>query len=254
MQAAVEKGAWPLMRGGNGSAQNPSDLPIPTPIIYSRTRSIVLPAARMKEKRVISSIEPGPFSDAYKILRTGVLQRMRQNGWRSLGITSPGAGEGKSLTAVNLAVGLAMMPNQTVLLVDADLHDPAVHTFFGLEGDRGLIDHLLYQTPLAGLLVHPGIERFVLLPGGRPVAGSSELLNSVSMRALAGELTRRYLSRMVIFDLPPLLNTDAVLAFAPLVDAILLVVEAGETQVEGVERSLTLLRSLPIIGTVLNKG
>lgn len=254
MKPGSEKIKSLLERNGNGSAPGRSDLPIPSPIVYTETRTVSVAPSLLRERRIVAALEAGPFSDAYKILRTQVMQRMRENGWNLLGITSPGAGEGKTLTAANLAVSLAMELNQTVLLVDADLRNPALHAAFGLAADQGLVEHLLDHTPVPDLLVHPGIQRLVLLPGGRAVAGSSELLTSPPMRALIGDLKHRYTSRIVLFDLPPLLNAADVLGFAPLIDALLLVIEAGRTQVEEVERSLSLLNAVPIIGTVLNKG
>jgi Mrp family chromosome partitioning ATPase len=117
-----------------------------------------------------------------------------------------------------------------------------------------LVDYLLDGTPVEDLLVHPGIGRFLLLPAGRGVLGSSELLTSPRMLALVKELKQRYQSRIVLFDLPPLLDAADALAFSPYTDAILLVIEAGRTQAEQIERALQLLKGTPIIGTVLNKG
>jgi capsular exopolysaccharide synthesis family protein len=237
----------------NGSLQR-SDPPIPAPIVYTQTRTVHVSPAVLKEHRIVTALGPSPFSDTYEILRTQVMQRMQENGWNLLGITSPRAGEGKTLIAVNLAVSLAMDTSQTLLLVDADLRDPSVHKAFGLGEGLGLVDHLRDQTPLSDLLIHPGIQRLVLFPGGRPVVRSSDLMNSPAMRALINELKHRYTSRIVLFDLPPLLNAADVLAFSPLIDALLLVVQAGRTQAEEVERSLSLLNAVPIIGTVFNKG
>lgn len=253
-KSALEKSALLLKKNGNGAIPEPSDRPVPIPIVYTQTRAVSVSPSALRERRIVAALESSPFSDAYKILRTQVLQRMRENGWNLLGITSPGGGEGKTLTAVNLAVSLAMEEGQTVLLVDADLRNPSIHTMFDLKRSRGLVDHLLDHTPVADLLVHPCLQRLVLLPGGRPVAGSSELLTSPPMRSLVSELKHRYTSRIVLFDLPPLLNSADVLAFAPLIDTLLLVVEAGRTQAEAVERSLRLLSAVPIVGTVLNKG
>lgn len=254
MKPGSEKIKSLLEKNGNGSIPGRFDAPIPAPIVYTQTRTVAIAPSVLRERRIVAVLEAGPFSDAYKILRTQVTQRMRENGWNMLGVTSPGAGEGKTLTAANLAVSLAMELNQTVLLVDADLRHPSLHMVFGLAAGQGLVDHLLDHTPVADLLIHPGIQRLVLLPGGRSVTGSSELLTSPPMRAFIGDLKHRYASRIVLFDLPPLLNGADVLGFAPLIDALLLVVEAGRTQVEEVERSLTLLSGIPIVGTVLNKG
>ena len=183
------------------------------------------------------------------------MHRLRENDWNVLGVTSPDQGEGKTLTAVNLAVSLAMETTQTVLLVDANLRNPSVHEVFGLDDCPGLADYLLDNQPLEDLLVHPGIGRFVLLPGGRAISNSTEILTSPKMLALVEELKHRYPSRIVIFDLPPLLHTADVLAFSPYTDALLLVVEEGKTTVDEVRRALSLVKdSRPVLGTVLNKA
>lgn len=223
-------------------------------IVYTRTRSIEVSLSALRERRILAAVEEAPFTDAYKILRTQVSHRMRENGWNVLGVTSPGRGEGKTLTAVNLAVSMAQQIGQTVLLVDADLRAPGVGPIFEAGEDRGLVDYLLDDIPIEALLVHPGIGRFVFLPGGRPIQSSAELLASPKMRALVEELKLRYQERIVLFDLPPLLAAADALAFSPYLDAVLLVVESGRTQAEDLERALQLLKEVPVIGTVLNRG
>lgn len=227
----------------------------PPPIVYTSTRSLNIPLAVLRQRRVMAAHDRGPFVDAFKILRTQVMQRLREHDWNVLGVTSPGHGEGKTLTAVNLAVSLAMETAQTVLLVDANLRNPSVHNVFDLGDCPGLADYLLDNQPLEDLLVHPGIGRFVLLTGGRPVFNSSEVLTSPKMLALVEELKHRYPARIVIFDLPPLLHTADVLAFSPYTDALLLVVEEGKTSAEEVKSALSLVKnSRPVLGTVLNKA
>ncbi|CUS37585.1 putative Exopolysaccharide biosynthesis related tyrosine-protein kinase [Candidatus Nitrospira nitrosa] len=228
---------------------------VPSSITYTRTRSLSIPHTVLRGHRVMAAHKKGPFVDAYKILRTQVTQRLRENGWNVVGVTSPGYGEGKTLTAVNLAVSLAMETTQTVLLVDSDLQDPTVHQVFGLKDCLGLADYLLDDQPVEDLLLHPGIGRFVLLPGGRAISNSTEILTSPKMVALVEELKHRYPSRVVIFDLPPLLHTADVLAFSPYTDALLMVVEEGKTTGEELQRALSLVKnSRPVLGTVLNKA
>jgi len=223
-------------------------------IIYTRTRSVEVPFSHMREQRILAAFEENEFVHAYKILRTQVLHRMRENGWSMLGVTSPGEGEGKTVTAINLAISLAMEAGQTVLLVDADLRNPGVHGVLGIGPDRGLAEYLLDDIPVESLLVHPGLGRLVLLPGGRKIHDSTERLTSPKMTALVAELKHRYPERLVLFDLPPLLRSADVLAFSPYLDALLLVVEAGRTKREEIEKALHLIKEVPLIGTVLNKS
>jgi len=141
------------------------------------------------------------------------------------------------------------------LLVDADLRHPSVHGYFGIDAEYGLSDYLTTDKPLSELLVHPGeIPGLVILPGGKPLANSAEMLNSPKMARLVEDLKARYPSRIVLFDLPPLLSAADALAFSPYVDAALLVVEDGKTQAEDAKQALDLLRGTNVIGTVLNKS
>ncbi len=237
---------------GPVTAQDPQ---VPQAIVYTQTKSLDISPSVLRQRRVMAAYDKGPFVDAYKILRTQVMHRLRENGWNVLGVTSPGYGEGKTLTAVNLAVSLAMETTQTVLLVDSNLQSPMVHQAFGLGNCPGLVDYLLDEQPVEDLLVHPGIGRFVLLPGGRAISNSTEILTSPKMVALVEELKHRYSSRIVIFDLPPLLHTADVLAFSPYTDALLMVVEEGKTTGEELQRALALVKnSRPVLGTVLNKA
>jgi capsular exopolysaccharide synthesis family protein len=255
-EVSSERRPQELQRIGNGHLpDHPSLHPIvPDKIVYTHTRLVTLSPARLRERRVIAAVEEGPLTEAYKILRTQVMLRMRENEWNLLGITGPGPGAGSTLTAANLAVSLAREVRQTVLLVDAHLRHPAVHQLFGIAESPGLVDHLLDHKPVEDLLVHPGLPRLVLLPAGRAVRSSSELLTSPPMLTLISELKNRYASRIVLFDLPPLLPTDDVLALSPYLDAMLLVIEAGRTQTEEIIQSLHLLKGVPVVGTVLNKG
>src|SRR5438128_1895630 len=120
----------------------------PPPIVYTNTRSLNIPLPVLRQRRVMAAHDRGSFVDAFKILRTQVMQRLREHDWNVLGVTSPGRGEGKTLTAVNLAVSLAMETAQTVLLVDANLRHPSVHNVFDLGDCPGLADYLLDNQPL----------------------------------------------------------------------------------------------------------
>lgn len=235
-------------------APPPADRGDARQIVYTRTRKHAVSAEFLRAHRVIAGFERHGAVDAYKILCTQVLQRMRDNNWNALAVVSPGFHEGKTLTAVNLAVGLAREAGHTVLLVDADLRHPSVHEYLDMPAEPGLSEHLLDGTPLEEILVNPGIDKFVVLPGGRALNSSSELLGSQKMFTLVTELKRRYPSRIVIFDLPPVLTSADALAFGPHVDATIMVVEEGKTGSEDVLRAAELLESANLIGTVLNNS
>ena len=222
-------------------------------IKYTRTRTINVDPEILKQNRVIAQSSENYDRDAFRLLRTQVLQRMRSHNWNALAVTSAQPGEGKSLVAVNLAIALAMDVNQTVLLVDLDIRRPSIHEYFNYAPDKGISDFLLHDTPLQDILINPGIERMVVLPGREALYNSSEMLSSPKMVALVEELKTRYPSRLIIFDLPPLLATDDALAFSPYVDSILLVAEEGKTSKEDLKQVKNILKDSNIIGTVLNK-
>lgn len=228
--------------------------PGPMEVRYDQTRSLPLAPENLRRRRIITGAEKGEFADAYKMLRTRVLQSMRANGWTTLAVTSCGPGEGKTLTSINLGIGLALEATQTVLLVDLDLRRPKVNEYLDIELGNGLSNYLLDDTPLTEILINPGIERFVVLPNAQTFANSSEMLCSPKMLHLVRELKTRYPARIVIFDMPPIFAGDDMLAFSPHVDAVLLVVEAGKAKKEELTKAAELLRHANVIGTVLNKS
>ncbi|MDN5941021.1 MAG: CpsD/CapB family tyrosine-protein kinase [Nitrospira sp.] len=228
---------------------------VPPPIVYARTKMVECHDAILRRNRVLAAFERGAFADGYQLLRTQVLLRLRENHWNVLGVTSPRTQEGKTLTALNLSIALAMETTQTVMLIDADLKQPKIQTLLGLAPCLGLADYVLEHLPLEDVLVHPGLGRLVVLPGGRPIQRSSEVLTSPRMSALVGEVKHRYPARIIVIDLPPLLTCADVLAFAPSLDALLLVAGEGVTTRRDVEEALALVRgTTPVLGTVLNQS
>jgi protein-tyrosine kinase len=211
--------------------------------------------AELKERRVVAMNDTQPAGHAYRMLRTQVLQRARSHGLNTLGVVSAVNGEGKTLTAINLALSLAAEPNQTVLLLDLDLRRPAVARTLGLNAERGLESWFGGEEPTRNVCYGiEGVERFHVLPTMAPVNGSSEVLAGVGTRRLFNELKGRDPGRMLIVDLPPVLLSDDTLMLAPLLDAVVLVVNERRTKREDVVRVVELLGNTRIVGTVLNRS
>lgn len=221
-------------------------------IEYRETRVLPVAPAALERSRVLTGQGQDPASRAYKVLRTQMLQRLAAEDWQTIAVVSPAAGEGKTLTAINLGLGFASTQSHTALLVDLDWHQPSVHTYFGFTPERDVCDYLRGEQPLSSVLVNPGVPRFCFLPCRRPVAGSSEHLLGLS--GFVRELKTRYRNRIVLFDLPPLLATDDALGFLPFVDCALLVVEEGKTRRDDVARSLEIIGPDRLVGTVMNKS
>lgn len=249
-RGGADAAAMPL---GTVTPTQPAGAPIAeTAIQYSQTKVARLNPSVLQANRIIYGEADRIGLAAYKMLRTQVLQRMTTRGWNALAVTSPAPEDGKTVTTINLAISLARELHHTVLLVDMDLRNPSIHRYFGIQPEMGISDYLLRSVAMNEVLINPGIERLVLLPGRAPVENSSEILASPAMGNLVRELKSRYPSRMVLFDLPPILSADDALSFAPYVDAFLLVLRDGKTTRAEVEHAMEILKDAPIIGTVLN--
>ncbi len=191
-------------------------------------------------------------ADLFRFLRTQILQKMAENGFKTLAISSPRYGDGKSTTAANLAVSIAQDLKQTVLVVDLDLRKPSLAEYLEIQPKFGLTDYLADKASVQECLVRLPFERISVFPAGKPVDRSSETLGSPQMEKLAKELKGRYEDRLIIYDMPPLLEQDDPLVFLPHVDAFLMVVREGVTTIDEIKRSLDILQSAKVIGVVLN--
>lgn len=224
-------------------------------ITYTQTRILPVDVKHLRKNRIITGYKPGKWLESFKMLRTRCLQSMDAMGWKTLAITSPNQDAGNSLTAANLAISIAMELDRSVLLVDANFQNPSICKLFGINAKAGLSDYLLNDTPLNEILVNPSIDRLVLLPAGsQNILNSTEILRSPKMVRLVNEMKNRFASRIVIFDLPPLLSQADTLGFSPYVDCVLLVVDEGHTKTDELKHAATLLKDVKVLGSVLNKA
>lgn len=206
----------------------------------------------MAKHHIIAHQTGNAAADRFRILRARVLQSMALSGLRTLGITSPSYGDGKTTIALNLALSIAQDANHTVVLADLDLRKPNVTRYLGMEATQGLTDYFLRDVPIAQCLMRTSFPRLSVLPAGEALPHSSEILGSPKIAALAEELKARYHDRLIIYDLPPLLAQDDPLVFARHVDGVLLVIKEGETRVDEVKSCMRSLNYAHVIGTVLN--
>ncbi|HEB55497.1 MAG TPA: exopolysaccharide biosynthesis protein [Gammaproteobacteria bacterium] len=223
-------------------------------LTYHKTQVQPVSPKQLRENRIIAGFPNEPNSSQFRILRTQVIQELRENGWNSVAITAAHSDAGKSLIAANLAVSLSLMTNITVLLVDLDLRKPSIHRYFDLDVEKGIFEHLTQGIPLENILINPGFERLVILPGSEPTNSSSELLASREAVDMLDEIKNRYESRVILYDLPPLLGIDDAMVILPHIDSSLLVVEANKTTEVELNQSLQVLEDHPLIGIVFNKA
>lgn len=217
------------------------------------TRVVEIDPLHLERERVLAPGAAGMHGGPYKMLRTQVLRRVEKLGVNSLAVVGAASDTGKTLTAINLAIAIAADPQHTALLIDLDLRKPSVHRRFGFEPIVGVDDCLRRARPLSDAMLRlGGYDRLVILPARERSLDSSELLSTRRTEDTIVEMRNRYSDRVLVFDLPPVLQADDALAFARHVQAALVVVGEGRTRRDDLLRTIELLRDVPIIGTVLN--
>lgn len=247
--SAAETGAAPP------SGHQPQPAPEPDPAVTGTFGSPLafLHPQTLEREHILPPQATGPQGKAYKLLRTQVLQRLDHLKANTLAVLSPNSGQGNTLTAINLAIAISAELGRTALLVDLNLRNPSVHRRLGYEPRLGIESVLRGVCSVQEVIVRVAeYDRLALLPAKHAVENSSELLSSEAAAVLMNELRNRYSNRIMIFDLPPVLEADDALAFSRVVQAGLVVVTDGQTQKAALRRSMELLSELPIVGTVLN--
>lgn len=220
--------------------------------VYRECRSVALDPDTLRKNHCVCFFPDAPELGHYKLLRTQIVQRCKPHNWNTIMITSALPGEGKTVTSINLAFTFAQAFGQTALLVDCDFQRQLVHQYLGVSSSMGLADYLQNGTPLKDLILWPGVEKLTFISGGNPLHNSAELISSPAMAELMAEMKTRYPDRYLLFDLPPLLVGADALAFAPLVDCILLVVQPT-TSFDDLRRALDLVPKEKLLGFVLNR-
>jgi len=192
---------------------------------------------------------------AYGMLRTRILHRVRSKGWQTIGITSAAPKDGKSLTAVNLALSLAREANSVVVLLDLDMRNPSVCRTLGITPQNELRDffELRIETP-ADLFMSIGIENLVIAGNATATQNSAELLASTRLEELLAFIRSSTTNPLIVIDLPPVLSPDDALVVAPRIDAIVLVASEGITPRADLEKAAELLADFPMAGVVLNRS
>jgi capsular exopolysaccharide synthesis family protein len=169
---------------------------------------------------------------------------------RTIVITSPNKGDGKSLTAANLALTMAQEFQQRVLLVDGDLRRPTLHSLFGIADTPGLSDVLAGGAALDDALVTLPQHALTILPSGPAPSHPAELLGSTAMRRALDALRTRF--DRVLIDMPPVAPLADVSIALGMVDGLLMIVRAGVTPKPAIERALSGLDMSKVLGLVLN--
>lgn len=223
---------------------------------------IELPISRLKKLGMVTLDMPrSHIAEEYRVIKRPLLENFSGRGAVSVQhsnlimVTSAVQGEGKTFTALNLAMSMAMERDRTILFVDADFTKASATSLLGISNDRpGLIDVLEHEEiSVADVLLETNVPGLKVIPAGQLHERSTELLASDDMRHLMVELSERYDDRIIVFDAPPLLLTTEASVLANLMGQIVFVVAAERTSKETINEALESLNQEKIIGMVLNK-
>ena len=205
--------------------------------------------------RIIAHLDPlNPISEAYRSIRTNISYAKPNETINSMIVSSPGPSEGKTTTAINLAITFSQLGKKT-LIVDTDLRKPIVHKIFNLKRKNGISEYLSsnnHDFDLNSMIKTSNIKNLSIITSGKIYSNPSELLGSPKMKNLINQLKERF--DMVIFDSPPIIAVTDSRVIANDVDALVLVVKSGQTNKHHLNRTLSLLKSVnaPHIGCILN--
>ncbi|NHO64699.1 polysaccharide biosynthesis tyrosine autokinase [Aestuariicella hydrocarbonica] len=216
----------------------------------------------MTEKGIVTPQKPGShIADEFRAIKRPILMNIDQQGAsivqnaNLIMVTSALPGEGKTFSAINLAMSLASEQDRTVLLVDADVTKANAALELGINDDSpGLIDYLEgAEKDLSNVLIQTSIPKLKVLPAGHLHENATELLASENMKRLMQELSDRYSDRVIVFDSPPLLITTEAAVLANLVGQVVFVVASEQSSKEAVEDAIEYIGNDKIIGLLLNK-
>lgn len=226
----------------------PVEKPVPRPPVLLPVRDRI--DGHLEKKVVVDPNMTASSREQYRRLAAELHQKQVEFGVKVAMVTSALAGEGKTLTASNLAMTLSESYRRRTLLIDADLRRPALHTVFSLDGSIGLCEGLAKPED-EKLTLHQVSQCLTVLPAGVPTSDPMGALTSDRMRRLIEEAREAF--DWVIVDTPPVgLLSDANLLVS-MVDGVLLVVKAGDTPFELVQRAVDTVGKEHILGVVLNR-
>ena len=246
-----------LARAGNQQSR-PSSSPADSQsgAIDSRFRSLELNPAYLESTRIVAHGGNDDLHGRYfDMMRTQVLQEMDQNDWQFLAITSPTAGCGKSVTACNLAMSISRLAGRSVMLVDLDLQKPRISQYLGLNSKQGVLSLVQNKAALSSVVVEASVggSKLLILPGEVCKRGSAEWMASQAMSTLLQTIKREFRSRIVIFDMPPLLTGDDVISILPQMDAVVLIAGVGSSLTADVKECRKHLVNTPVVRVVVNR-
>lgn len=229
-------------------------LPMVVPVdSWEDLEEVFLDDEHLVRERIINGDQEHPAQAAFDVLRTKLLQTLREQGWRRVGITSPTKGCGKTFVAANLALSLARREDSRTILLDMDLRNPGLANALGISYPGTMRNFLTGHQRGADYLLKVG-ENLVLGLNDKSEGETAELMQRPRTSDILQTMCMDLDPDVVLYDLPPALQNDDVLSFLPQVDGVLMVVGGGKTKAADVRRVEKMLGNrVPLLGVILNR-
>lgn len=209
-------------------------------------------AARLKKARIVT-LKGGPEASPFDVMRTKVIQTMRANNWKRLAITSPSPGCGKSTVTLNLGFSLARQPDIRSIVAELDLRRPSLAKLLGVIPSKSFSDVLEGKADFADQALRHD-RNLALALNAAAVRNPAELLHNSGVTDRLAAIEARYAPDLMIFDMPPMLISDDMMAFAGQVDCVLLIAAAETTKIKEIDTcERELANQTNVMGVILNK-
>lgn len=257
-QAGVDTSATPTV----ASPMETSRKPVTEGQAATQSRRVDIDLEALAAAGIVSPNAPrSQIADQFRVIKRPLISNATGKGASVIAhgnlimVTSALPGEGKTFTAINLAMSIATELDFTVMLVDADVSRPSVMSVLGLPAGPGLLDLVSDESKdLSGMLLRTNIDKLTILPSGTPHARATELLASDAMIQLLDDMAQRYPDRIIVFDSPPLLLATESRVLASHMGQIVMVVQAEKTLQSEVRQALATIEACPVKLMLLNQA
>jgi protein-tyrosine kinase len=243
------------MRAPAADLRPPADVPISPRPTFPK---LVCDGDAATRNRILLPGTPlaadGRVGAAYRMIRARLQNLISTNEWTTLALTSPDAGEGKSVTALNLALSFSRDESRRIFLIDLDMRNPTICKYLGVRPPQSLVDYLTGTCPPQDVFFSIGNDNLAIAGNSETTDQASELLAGNRIDQLFDYIKSIAPNALIIIDQPPLLVTDEALMMAPRVDATALVVADGQTRRDSLQRARQLLADYSFAGVILNKS
>jgi protein-tyrosine kinase len=255
IQAAIQKAKEQRDSAGLRPRAYPRDVAAAQPAspIWAELAAFEPDPGLMRRNRIVTFDRGDPVHTTFDMMRTKTLRLMREKGWKTLGVTSPTTGCGKTTMLINLAFSFAHQPDMRTVVMDVDLRRPALGRLLGITQPQSMASVLQGTREAAENFVRYG-DNLAIGTNTKGIRNSSELLQHAATAPALVELKAQFKPDILLFDLPPMLVNDDVMAFTPRLDCVLLVAAAERSRIDEIDKcEQDLAEHTNVLGVVLNK-